>query len=164
MSQPCCEVLGRWVMDGCFPWTLLSTGISVVSNGLKCLSRGFMQKKESALASLCWTPESKVGQQLVGNSTVPRVEKALSSPWTSVPGPIHCWLLWSCPGSLGTLGVHQHEDTRDHPTCRARVPVKSPAPVLSCPVAFPDSGISAYATILQLGKLRPEKLNEQTIP
>lgn len=48
------------------PSLALSTGISVVSNGLKCLSRGFVQKKEPALASLCWTPESKVGQQLVG--------------------------------------------------------------------------------------------------
>lgn len=44
----------------------ISKGISVASNGMKCLSRGFMQKKEPALASLCWTPESKVGQQLVG--------------------------------------------------------------------------------------------------
>lgn len=44
----------------------ISTGISVSSNGMKCLSRGFIKKNEPVLASLCWTPESKVGQQLVG--------------------------------------------------------------------------------------------------
>lgn len=65
MSQPCCEVLSRWVMDGCFPWPLVKVS-SVASNGMKCLSQGLMQKKEPALASLCWTPESKEGQQLVG--------------------------------------------------------------------------------------------------
>lgn len=42
----------------------ISTGVSVVSNGMK--HQGFVQRKKPAFASLYWTPESKVGQQLVG--------------------------------------------------------------------------------------------------
>lgn len=66
MSKSCCEVLGRWVMDGWMLSPAISAGVSVVSIGMKHLSQGFVQRKEPALASLCWTPESKVGQQLVG--------------------------------------------------------------------------------------------------
>lgn len=39
----------------------ICTGVSVVSNGMKYLSQGLVQRKESGLASLCWTPESKIG-------------------------------------------------------------------------------------------------------
>lgn len=100
--------------------------------------------KEGACFGLTVLDPRVQGRAAAGRVTVQSQE--WRSPRTSVPGPIHCWWLWSCPESLGTLGVHQHEDTRLHPTCRARVPVRSPAPVS---VVFPDSGISAYATILQ---------------
>lgn len=53
-------------MDGWMLSPAISAGVSVVSIGMKHLSQGFVQRKEPALASLCWTPESKVGQQLVG--------------------------------------------------------------------------------------------------
>lgn len=65
---------------------------------------------------------------------------------------------------LGTGGRQTKLDRKDNRSfCASEVPVRCPAPVSPCTVVFPDSGISAYATILQLGKLRPEKLNHPLI-
>lgn len=59
----------------------------------------------------------------------------LRPPWVSGS---HCRVgcllatVVTAPGSLGTLGVHQHEGPREHPTCRDRGPVRweglGPAP------------------------------------
>lgn len=49
--------------DGWMLSLAISTGVSVASNGVKYLSQGLVQRKESGLASLCWTPAGRVIMQ-----------------------------------------------------------------------------------------------------